>query len=190
MCVVWSILCVPLTDSTCLEYPTTSFFVPCLCSYYFSYYYYFWPVFVSWWCAHSRAVLFHTLYIVQRDTIICPYLDIFATFYYLPLSQPRSIPLLPLLLFHPIPVLLCQQWFRLPCAWQVNYRLIPPPHPHLRPLCPFCILTKFQKQSRSYGLSNGDLTSPYLLFHCVESCLLTCSRRQGVLPFTVCPPPW
>ena len=133
--------------------------------------------------------MFFTLYIVQRDTIICPYLVSFATLYSLPLSQPRSLPLFHLSLFHPIPVIFRRQCFLLPCACQFKARLIPPPHPHLRRLCPFCLIIQFQKQLRSYELSKRILTSPYLLFHCVESCLLPCSCRQVVLPFTVCPPP-
>ena len=48
---------------------------------------YYWTVSMSWWRAHSRAVVFHTLHRVQRDTIICPYLFHCATLYPLILPQ-------------------------------------------------------------------------------------------------------
>ena len=54
------------------------------------------PVSVSQWCAHSRAVVFHTLHRGQRDTSLYPYLVNFSTLYfYLLFSQPRSLPILP-----------------------------------------------------------------------------------------------
>ena len=56
--------------------------------------------------AHSRSVVFHALSRGQRDTILCPYLVSFSTLYYLPLSQPRSLPPFLLLLFpsYPLPL--------------------------------------------------------------------------------------
>ena len=55
---------------------------------------YYWPVHVFQWCAHSRVVVFHTLYRGPRDTTLCPYLVNFVTFYFsLTVYQPRGLPL-------------------------------------------------------------------------------------------------
>ena len=61
------------------------------------------PVSVSWWYAHSRAVVFHTLYRGQRDTRLCPYLVSTATLYYLPLYQPKSLTIFPCHFYIPSP---------------------------------------------------------------------------------------
>ena len=45
------------------------------------------PVSMSRRHVHNRAGVFHTLYIVQRDTIICPYFVKFSTLYQFPLSH-------------------------------------------------------------------------------------------------------
>ena len=55
------------------------------------------PVPIYLWHAHIRAVVLHTLYRGQRDTIRCPYFINYATFYPLPVPQPGSLPFYPLL---------------------------------------------------------------------------------------------
>ena len=51
---------------------------------------YSWPLCVSRWRVHSRAVVFQPLHRVQRDTRICPYLVCCANLYPLKLSQFRD----------------------------------------------------------------------------------------------------
>ena len=55
---------------------------------------YFSTVYVSLWCAHSRAVLFHTLHRGQRNTRLCPYLVHFTTLHFsIMVYHPRSLPI-------------------------------------------------------------------------------------------------
>ena len=63
------------------------------------------PVHVYQWRAHSRAVLFHTLNIGQRDTRLCPYLVYFATLYPLPLPHLLGYSVLIPLFYSSIPFL-------------------------------------------------------------------------------------
>ena len=44
------------------------------------------------WRVHSRAVVFHILHRVRRETRLCPYLINYATLYPLQLPQPGSLP--------------------------------------------------------------------------------------------------
>ena len=55
-----------------------------------------WPASVSRWCAHSRSVVFHTLYIGQRDTILFPLLVKFSTLYSLLVPRLGSLHFCPL----------------------------------------------------------------------------------------------
>ena len=98
------------------------------------------PASVSQWHAHSRAVVFHTLHRIQRDTILCSvisyrFLCVIAT---VALPQEYSFTS-PLSLFYPISLIrLC----RFPCPLQIKSRLFPPPHPHSHPRCPFRPITQ------------------------------------------------
>ena len=145
-----------------------------------------WTVSMYQWRVHSRAVVFHTLHRGQGYTILCPYLVSSATFYYLHLSQTRSLPLSPLSLFHPIPVRFCRRRCRLPCPCQVKSCLLPQPHLHLCLRCPLRTFTQSQKWSRSYELRNHILTYPNVLFHRLKSRLLPCRRCRCVFQFTTC----
>ena len=49
-----------------------------------------WLVSVSWWRAHSRVVVFHTLHRGKRDTRLCPNLVYWSTLYPLLLPQLRE----------------------------------------------------------------------------------------------------
>ena len=73
---------------------------------YIKYEFYIWgsrTVSVFRLCAHNRVVVFYTLYIGQRDTIICPYLITCDNFYPLPLPQLRVFSVLSPLLYFSIP---------------------------------------------------------------------------------------
>ena len=52
---------------------------------------------MSQWHAHSRSVVFHTLYRGGRDTKLCPYLVHYTTLHPLPVPQIGSLPFYPLL---------------------------------------------------------------------------------------------
>ena len=100
------------------------------------------PASVSQWRAHSRAVIFHTLHIIQRDTILCSvisyrFLCVLAT-----VAPPQESSFTsPLSLFSPISLI--RRLCRFPRPLQIKSRLLPPPHPHSHPRCPFRPLTQF-----------------------------------------------
>ena len=79
--------------------------------------YYYWPVYMSRWCAHTSAVVFHTLHRGQRNTRLCTYLVKYSTLY------PLLLPQLPSLLSHHL--ILPPPTFALPAY------LLPPPLPPL-----------------------------------------------------------
>ena len=100
-----------------------------------------WLVSVSQCSAHIKAVVFHSLHIVQKYTIIYTYLVSFATLYSLPLSQPGSITCLSSFVtftFHPLPILLPPP----PSPWPLSGLCLPasttasPPEPLVSSLSP------------------------------------------------------
>ena len=146
------------------------------------------PVSMSRRHVHNRAGVFHTLYIVQRDTIICPYFVKFSTLYQFPLSHIwGSFILIPPPLFSQ-PILFRR--LRLPCLSQVNSRLFPPPHPNPCPMIPLLRLVYFQKWSRCNILRVHIHPLMDLGFHRLKPRLRSRRLRWGVLPLYVQPPLW
>ena len=90
-------------------------------------------------------------------------------------------------LLPPILVYFCRCWCLPPGSCQVYTRLLPQTHPHPWPRCSLCLLTQFQKRLRSYQLRDRVLPSPNVFLHCLKYCLLSCRRRRGAFPFSVCP---
>ena len=106
--------------------------------------------------------------------------------YYYFCSSLRLLFSLPMPLFYPVP------FRRRLCCFlrphQVNYRLLPPPHPNLCPRIITRCLIEVQKRARCNILYEHILTSTNVGFHRLKPRLYSCRLRRGVLPPSIQPP--
>ena len=141
------------------------------------------------WHVYSRAVVFHTLHIGQRDTILPPkWLNVLRVFCTGAPSRESSffpyLSLLPSILFR------LRRRCRIPCPRHFNERLLPPSHPHPCPWCHICLLKKTQKISRSNVLQDCVLPLTNVFLYHPKTCLLSFRHHQGVLSLPAWFPPW
>ena len=136
------------------------------------------------WRAYSRAVVFHTLHIGQRDTRLCPYLINCATFYALPLPHIRESSVLTPLLYSSSPSSSASSAAAVVSIYPArsmpdcfHYRI-----PTRSPLLPLRRLTEVQKRLRSNILCDCILPSLNVCIHWIKHCLRSCGLRQGLLP--------
>ena len=128
--------------------------------------------------AHSRAVVFHTLHVGQRDTRLCTYLINCTTLYLLPLSQIQESSILILLLYSSIPsssasaaaastaVSLAPDRSITSCSHHLIHTCAPPassPSPHTGPESVMLQYTARLYYSFTKSKSPSDQTLPPLL---------------------------
>ena len=111
--------------------------------------------------------------------------------YPLPLTHTRILLFYPhLLLFQTFLVRLLHCRYRFPWPFQINTRLLPPPHPHPWPLYPLRRLTEAHKWLRSNVMHNRIMTLPNIRLHRLKPRLHPLRLCRGLLPLPVWPPPW